>query len=125
MRQAATTPTSVTSGRLIEHYLGAAGQPLDSATYKYGSGGRFKRATHARTISPPAPGTGTEVKPRDVQYVHGGADLEQITAPVDGDGIYASFVTSIPTARRSRAASPQPPQGHADTRCPARAPPKR
>ena len=48
------------------------------ATYQYGNAGRLTRATETRTINPTPPGT--DLKPRDVTYVYGGADPEQVTA---------------------------------------------
>ena len=62
-----------------------------NATYAYGAAGRLTRATVAQTINPlPA---GTEVKPRDVSYVYGGADPEQVTAltTVSNGQTYASY----------------------------------
>ncbi|MGJ0492828.1 toxin TcdB middle/N-terminal domain-containing protein [Methylobacter sp.] len=49
-----------------------------NAHYTYGPGGRFERVAEAQPLNPlPA---GTEVKPRDVSYVYGGTDPEQVTA---------------------------------------------
>jgi RHS repeat-associated protein len=63
-----------------------------SATYNYGLGGRFKRATEAQTISPlPA---GTNVKPRDVNYIYGDADPERLTAlrNASNGSTYAGYI---------------------------------
>jgi len=97
--------------RTLTHSLGTTSQRLDfgfdlrhqlakvvsttagyfSASYVYGAGGRFTRVMHAQTISPLPPGT--EVQPRDVRYVYGGADPEQITAltHVGSGTTYASY----------------------------------
>ncbi|MBX3159707.1 MAG: hypothetical protein KF773_27300 [Deltaproteobacteria bacterium] len=47
-----------------------------SASYDYGLAGRFSRAAESQTAPPP----GSEVVPRDVEYVYGGTDPEQVTA---------------------------------------------
>lgn len=61
------------------------------ATYDYGPGGRFIRATQAQTINPFP--SGTEVKPRDVNYVYGDADPERLTAltNVSDGSTYAGY----------------------------------
>ena len=58
-------------------------------TYSYGNAGRLATANEAQS---PAP-LGSEVKPRNVNYVYGGTDPEQVTAltNVSGGATYASF----------------------------------
>jgi RHS repeat-associated protein len=97
--------------RSLTHYLGATSKVFNyaydvrgqltsvatttagyfNATYAYGAGGRFSRATETQTISPRPPGT--EVKPRDVSYVYGDADPERVTAltNVSGGTTYAGY----------------------------------
>lgn len=48
------------------------------ANYEYGPSGRFTHASEAQTISPLP--SGSEVKPRDVNYIYGDADPERLTA---------------------------------------------
>src|SRR3954469_24962808 len=65
----------------LNHALtSVAATPLDyfDSSYSYGAGGRFERATEAQTVNPLP--VGSEVKSRDVRYVYGGADPEQVTA---------------------------------------------
>jgi hypothetical protein len=47
------------------------------AVYQYGVAGRFTAAKETRTGTAPS---GTDLLPRDVNYVYGGADAEQVTA---------------------------------------------
>jgi RHS repeat-associated protein len=47
-----------------------------SGSYDYGDAGRLTHASAAQTLSP----TGSEVRPRDVNYVYDGVDPEQVTA---------------------------------------------
>ena len=97
--------------RSLTHYLGSTSEQLHfgfdprhqltsvasttagyfNASYAYGTAGRFVRVTHAQTISQLPPGT--EVSPRDVHYVYGGLDPEQVTALANvGNGTtYASY----------------------------------
>jgi RHS repeat-associated protein len=62
-----------------------------SGTYNYGNAGRLASANESQTISPLP--SGTEVKPRNVNYVYGASDPEQVTAltNVTGGATYASF----------------------------------
>ena len=88
-----TTPKQFQFGYDLRHQLTSATAAAGyfTANYSYGLGGRFTRATEAQTIAPlPA---GTEVKPRDVNYVYGGTDPEQVTALTNvGNGqTYASY----------------------------------
>jgi RHS repeat-associated protein len=96
--------------RTLQHFLGAAprtftyaydlrhqltGVTTDTAaffgaSYGYGPAGRFTSATETRTA------TGmvvTDLVPRDVTYVYGGADAEQVTAltNVVGGARFATF----------------------------------
>jgi RHS repeat-associated protein len=48
------------------------------AAYDYGDGGRMTHINEAQTINPLPPGT--QVKPRDVNYVYGDPDPERVTA---------------------------------------------
>lgn len=88
-----TTPRQFQFGYDSRHQVTSATAAAGyfTANYSYGLGGRFTRATEAQTIAPlPA---GTEVKQRDVNYVYGGADPEQVTALTNvGNGqTYASY----------------------------------
>jgi RHS repeat-associated protein len=72
-----------------------------SATYDFGPAGRF---THAgeQTLSPQP--TGSDVMPREVTYVYGGQDPEQVTQLVnvtDGN-TYASFTYDAAGNQQSR-----------------------
>ncbi len=87
------TPKQFQFGYDLRHQLtsATAGAGYFTANYSYGLGGRFTRATEAQTIAPlPA---GTEVKPRDVNYIYSGTDPEQVTALTNvGNGqTYASY----------------------------------
>ena len=61
-----------------------------SGTYTYGNAGRLVTANEAAQSPVPA---GSEVKPRNVNYVHAGTDPEQVTALTDvsSGATYASF----------------------------------
>ena len=88
-----TVPKQFQYGYDLRHQLTSATAAAGyfTANYSYGLGGRFTRATEAQTITPlPA---GTEVKPRDVNYVYGGTDPEQVTAltNVSNGQTYASY----------------------------------
>jgi RHS repeat-associated protein len=110
----------------LTHYLGTAGKKLDygydqrhqlatvssttagyfSGTYAYGAAGRFARATEAQTINPLPPGT--ELRPRDVNYVYGGIDPEQITSLTNATGgaTYASYTYDAAGNQLTRAYPP-------------------
>lgn len=62
-----------------------------SGTYNYGNAGRLVSVHEAQTINPPP--AGSDVKPRNVNYIYGGTDPEQVTAltNVNGGATYASF----------------------------------
>ena len=52
-----------------------------SGTYAYGTAGRFTSVNESNANSP-----GTDIKPRNVSYVYGGSDPEQVTALVNTSG---------------------------------------
>jgi len=52
-----------------------------SGTYTYGAGGRFASVNQSNANS-----AGTDVKPRNVNYLYGGSDPEQITALINVSG---------------------------------------
>jgi RHS repeat-associated protein len=62
-----------------------------NATYEFGPAGRFSRASE-QTLNPKPPGS--EVQPRNVSYVYGGQDPEQVTQLIDvpSGNAFASFV---------------------------------
>lgn len=62
------------------------------ASYQYGTAGRLTRATHTRTISP-TPANADPRLVRNVNYVYGGSDPEQVTSltNVSGGAVYASY----------------------------------
>jgi RHS repeat-associated protein len=90
--------------RSLVHYLGDSSEQLDfsydqrhqitgavsttpgyfTGAYAYSAGGRFTRVTHAQTITPLP--QGSELRPRDINYVYGGSDPEQVTALTDVAG---------------------------------------
>jgi RHS repeat-associated protein len=60
-----------------------------SGTYEYGLAGRFTSATETTLSSPPS---NSDVVPRDVTYEYAGADMEEVTALLNGDGsTFASY----------------------------------
>lgn len=95
--------------KTLEQYLGAAHKQLAysydfrhqltaaqetttsgayfSGTYTYGTAGRFNTAIETST----APGPGSEVTPRNVTYVYGGTDPEEVTALKSGTSMFASY----------------------------------
>jgi hypothetical protein len=100
----------------LTHWLGTSSEPFNftfdqrhqltnvttttpgyfQASYEFGMAGRFTRAAEAQTISPTP--SGSEVQPRDVTYVYGGTDPEQVTALVN-HGVpattYATFTYDV------------------------------
>ncbi|MBA3391790.1 MAG: hypothetical protein H0T89_04050 [Deltaproteobacteria bacterium] len=107
--------------KTLTHYLGTTGQRLDygydhrhqltsvtsvtpgyfNANYYFGSAGRFTRATESQTVSPLPPGS--EVKPRDVNYVYGGTDPEQVMALTNiSDGTTYANYTYDPAGNQTR-----------------------
>jgi len=52
-----------------------------SATYTFGTAGRFSHATETSSLP-----TGSDVKPRDVSYTYAGTDPEEVTALVNTSG---------------------------------------
>jgi RHS repeat-associated protein len=52
------------------------------ATYELDEAGRFARTTEASSLPP-----GSDVKPRDVEYLYEGSDPEQVTALVHASGL--------------------------------------
>jgi RHS repeat-associated protein len=95
----------------LQHYLGTASRTFNysfdlrhqlagvttstssyfGASYLYGPAGRMTKATQTRTINPTPPGT--DLKPRNVNYVYSGTDPEQVTSltNVSGGATYASY----------------------------------
>jgi RHS repeat-associated protein len=57
-----------------------------TATYSYGAAGRFATATESAASLP-----GSDVRPRDVNYVYAGADPEQVTSLTSAGSTYASY----------------------------------
>ncbi len=66
-----------------------------AGAYNYGTAGRLASANESQTIDPLP--QGSEVQPRNVNYVYGGIDPEQVTAltNVTGGGTYASFTYDL------------------------------
>ena len=62
-----------------------------TGSYAYGPAGRLTHAAQAQTLQPPP--AGSEVSPRDVTYIYGGVDPEQVTAltRVSDGSTYASY----------------------------------
>ena len=58
-----------------------------TGTYTYGNAGRFATAVESAT----APGANSDVTPRNVAYVYGGTDPEEVTALKNGAATFASY----------------------------------
>jgi RHS repeat-associated protein len=70
-----------------------------SGTYGYGAAGRLASADVAQAGQP----LGSEVKPRNVNYVYGGIDPEQVTALVTPQGVtFASYTYDAAGNQTSR-----------------------